>query len=246
MAEPAAWAAVRTHQERAGEHLKATGAPARWRQLSPQAWEAARKETSGVGGWGRWRAPGGCPVRPIPRASALGPCGSPPTPSSQAPRAREWGPSCPLLRTPSRAGLAPSKAGPVRVEAAMCQLVFRLRLWAQMVPLPVSPNPPTHPFTHCLGPSGWQHFTEGDGAAALSPGLVWGGRGGGGGRTDSLGPLPQGRWGSPHTHGRWHPVKKLDYTTNIHNYLNNILDRYYVAFVNFTWACYKKVIQVAV
>lgn len=43
----------RTHQERAGEHLKATGAPARWRQLSPQAWEAARKETSGVGGWGR-------------------------------------------------------------------------------------------------------------------------------------------------------------------------------------------------
>lgn len=87
----------------------------------------------------------------------------------------------------------------------MCQLVFRLRLCAQMVPLPVSPNPPTHPFTHCLGPSGWQHFTEGDGAAALSPWLVWG-AGVGGGRTDSLGPLPRGRWGSPHTHGRWHPV----------------------------------------
>lgn len=60
----------------------------------------------------------------------------------------------------------------------MCQLVFRLRLCAQMVPLPVSPNPPTHPFTHCLGPSGWQHFTEGDGAAALSPWLVWGAGGG--------------------------------------------------------------------
>lgn len=50
--------------------------------------------------------------------------------------------------------------------------------------LPISPNPPTHPFTHCLGPSGWQHFPEGDRAAALSPWLL------GGGRTDSLGPLP--------------------------------------------------------
>lgn len=40
------------------------------------------------------------------------------------------------------------------------------------LPLPISPNPPTHPFTHCLGPSGWQHFTEGDRAAALSPWLL--------------------------------------------------------------------------
>lgn len=70
----------------------------------------------------------------------------------------------------------------------MCQLVFRLWLCAQALPLPSSPNPPTHPFTHCSGPSGWQRFTgrerDRDRAASSLEPWLWGVG------ADSLGPLP--------------------------------------------------------
>lgn len=90
------------------------------------------------------------------------------------------GPLAPLLCAPCRAGLASlSKAGPIRLEAAMCQLVFRLWLCAQSAPPPQLPKS-THPFTHCSGPSGWQRFTQRDrdrGASNLEPwlwGVGWG------------------------------------------------------------------------
>lgn len=108
-------------------------------------------------------------------------------------------PPAPLLCTPCRAGLASSKAGPIRVEAAMCQLVFRLWLCAQIAPpphLPKSTHPPRYPLLGAFWVAALHRERPRSSPEPLAVG---------GGGTDSLGPPPSCRWGSPHTHGRWHP-----------------------------------------
>lgn len=143
-------------------------------------------------------------MRPIPRASALGPCGSPPTPSSQARQGVR-----PLLPpTPhslqSWLGSVKSRArqgGGGDVSAGTQAPLVRSD--GPPPRLPKSTHPPLYPL---LGAFWVAALHRGRRSSSLEPRACLRGAGGGGGRTDSLGPLPQGRWGSPHTHGRWHPV----------------------------------------
>lgn len=123
----------------------------------------------------------GCPVLPTPW-----PLPRPLLESSRSPPvlARSEAPSCPPTLHSLRAGLASSKAGPIRVEAAMCQLVFRLRLCARSAPPPHLPKSTHPPFYPLLGAFWVVALHRGSQSGRLEPLAV------GGGWTDSLGPLP--------------------------------------------------------
>lgn len=150
--------------------------PGRRRKLSAQPWETVRQEASR--GVQEPRAAPCCQLLGL----CPGPCWSPPAPLPCLPGARPL--PAPLLLHSLRAGLASSKAGPIRVEAAMCQLVFRLRLCARIAPpphLPKSTHPPFYPLLRAF----WVvALHRGSQSGRLEPLAV------GGGWTDSLGPLP--------------------------------------------------------
>lgn len=99
------------------------------------------------------------------------------------------GPLAPLLCAPCRAGLASlSKAGPIRLEAAMCQLVFRLWLCAQSAPppqLPKSTHPPLYPLLRAFWVAALH--TQRQRPRSQQPRAL---AVGGGVGADSLGPLP--------------------------------------------------------
>lgn len=119
---------------------------------------------------GHWRA-WGCPGMPTPRplpwplresSGALPPCSA----------GREASPVPPNSALPPELAWLRQKQGPSGWRRRCVSWYSGSGCALRSLPLPISPNPPTHPFTHCSGPSGWQHFTEGDGAAALSPWLL--------------------------------------------------------------------------
>lgn len=122
------------------------------------------------------KPPGGFKSLGLPRvanslASTRAACRSPPAPlPALSPGVRPLLP--PYSALPLELAWLHQKQGPSGWRRRCVSWYSGSGCALRSLPLPISPNPPTHPFTRCLGPSGWQHFTEGVRAAGLSPWLL--------------------------------------------------------------------------